>query len=413
MSLCQSTRDLFDIQDENIHVSEVRQEFQGDFAHRHQVKIIRAELSYALTKCPLCGFSTVRPNGHKLTHIKMKGVSDKPLILELNKQRWLCANCHQTTIATTPVVARQHAIATSMAFYLLQLASLPIPVTHIANITGISESSVQRIIDENCHLRRPPHDLPKQMCFDEFRSTNGMMSFICADAATHHLVTLLPDRLTHTIKDYFLVNFSLKQREKVRLIVMDMNAQYGHFIRELFPHAEIVIDRFHMIQLMTRAIDHERLTAAKTLDKHSRLYKIVKANWQLFHKIHLESAKARHLQGIEESMTEQHAVSLVLNAFPALKDAYHTYVAIYEALIGHHANKLQSLIQGYQTQGNAMDSAIATLKKNLRGVLNAATSAYSNGPIEGIIRKAKALKRSCFGFKNQYHFFIRLYQILI
>lgn len=44
-----------------------------------------------------------------------------------------------------------------------------------------------------------------------------------------------------------------------------------------------------------------------------------------------------------------------------------------------------------------MDIAIATLRKNLRGVLNASQTKLSNGPLEGINRKIKALKRSCYG----------------
>ncbi|MDK7012138.1 transposase, partial [Escherichia coli] len=35
---------------------------------------------------------------------------------------------------------------------------------------------------------------------------------------------------------------------------------------------------------------------------------------------------------------------------------------------------------------------------------------YSNGPIEGVNRLIKSLKRSCFGFKNQLNFFKRIYQ---
>ncbi|MEN3115543.1 transposase, partial [Lacticaseibacillus paracasei] len=57
--------------------------------------------------------------------------------------------------------------------------------------------------------------------------------------------------------------------------------------------------------------------------------------------------------------------------------------------------------------GTAMDMTIATLKRHKVAV----TSPYSNGPIEGVNRLIKSLKRSCFGFKNQLNFFKRIYQI--
>lgn len=56
---------------------------------------------------------------------------------------------------------------------------------------------------------------------------------------------------------------------------MDLNAQYQTFVRQLFPNALIVFDRFHIVQLAGRALDHERLQALKSIeDHHDRNYKV-------------------------------------------------------------------------------------------------------------------------------------------
>ena len=55
-----------------------------------------------------------------------------------------------------------------------------------------------------------------------------------------------------------------------------------------------------------------------------------------------------------------------------------------------------------------MDIAIQTLRKNRKYVLNSAKFEYSNGPLEGINRKIKTLKRTCYGFANQKFFFLRI-----
>ncbi|EKQ09001.1 transposase, partial [Lacticaseibacillus paracasei] len=62
-----------------------------------------------------------------------------------------------------------------------------------------------------------------------------------------------------------------------------------------------------------------------------------------------------------------------------------------------------------QRYGNGHDDRDA--KRHKIAVLAAVTSPYSNGPIEGVNRLIKSLKRSCFGFKNQLNFFKRIYQI--
>lgn len=75
------------------------------------------------------------------------------------------------------------------------------------------------------------------------------MSFICTD--THKSVSVLSDRLNRTIKQLFLSQYSAA----VQRVIMDMNASYQVFVHELFPNAELIIDRFHIIQLMGRTMD--------------------------------------------------------------------------------------------------------------------------------------------------------------
>ncbi|NVY96767.1 transposase [Lactobacillus sp. DCY120] len=57
---------------------------------------------------------------------------------------------------------------------------------------------------------------------------------------------------------------------------------------------------------------------------------------------------------------------------------------------------------------NPIDQVILTLKHNLQGVKNARRYRYSNGPLEGVIRKIKVLKRSCYIFHRLDHLFIRI-----
>ena len=97
---------------------------------------------------------------------------------------------------------------------IMKLAHERLPVKTIARIIGISASSVQRIIDQNLKLR-PARRLPTRLCFDEFRSTHGMMSFICLDADSHRLIALLGDRFNRTIKNFFIAHYSLTERTRV------------------------------------------------------------------------------------------------------------------------------------------------------------------------------------------------------
>ncbi len=54
-----------------------------------------------------------------------------------------------------------------------------------------------------------------------------------------------------------------------------------------------------------------------------------------------------------------------------------------------------------QLVGRALGNArISLMKKNMTAVLSSVEYDFSNGPVEGINRRIKSLKRSCFGFRN-------------
>ena len=129
-----------------------------------------------------------------------------------------------------------------------------ITATGIAIICHGSPSSVIRIIDEAVELKSRVARLPENLCFDEFRSVNSTMSFICCDAeGSHDIVAILENRLTKTIREHFMNRYTNQERAAVKSAVVDLNTQYIKFIKALFPNARIIIDRFHIVQLVLTA----------------------------------------------------------------------------------------------------------------------------------------------------------------
>lgn len=67
----------------------------------------------------------------------------------------------------------------------------------------------------------------------------------------------------------------------IKTINMDLNCYYPLVARELFPNAQIVIDRFHMVQMLTRSFNSLRVHTMKQFKKQSREYKLLKSTWKL------------------------------------------------------------------------------------------------------------------------------------
>ena len=53
-----------------------------------------------------------------------------------------------------------------------------------------------------------------------------------------------------------------------------MNSGYKCLIRELFPNAKIIVDRFHIVQLVNRAFNKYRISYMNSIkDKDKVLYR--------------------------------------------------------------------------------------------------------------------------------------------
>lgn len=116
---------------------------------------------------------------------------------------------------------------------------------------------------------------------------------------------------------------------------MDLNAQYQTIVRCLFSNAEIIVDRFHIVQLVERVLDKARLPAASRSDHTSREYKVLKSEWKIFHILEssLNASKSKYYRGLGEYSTQQNIVDLGLDQSEDLKHSYDTYQSVLEAAI--------------------------------------------------------------------------------
>src|SRR5699024_8653347 len=104
-------------------------------------------------------------------------------------------------------------------------------MTDIAQRYFVSPKSVERILKSYSYELNPYHmQLPECLLIDEFKGPsdcNGKMCFILSDGQSGKIIDILDDRRNFVIKDFFL-RFSLESRNRVKYVVMDMNAAYPY-----------------------------------------------------------------------------------------------------------------------------------------------------------------------------------------
>ncbi|MFV5784329.1 transposase family protein, partial [Pediococcus acidilactici] len=77
------------------------------------------ELTYRLTSCAYCHTRSIVKNGFKTVYIRDIPFNDKPVILQIDKQRFLCKACHRSIIAQTNLVKKHTQLTQRLKFSII------------------------------------------------------------------------------------------------------------------------------------------------------------------------------------------------------------------------------------------------------------------------------------------------------
>src|SRR5699024_11109693 len=129
----------------------------------------------------------------------------------------------------------------------------------------------------------------EHLSFDEFKYQKGQMAFEYVDAETGDILDILERRDARTIKDHFITNYYLSDLRKVKTITIDMKAGYVNVIKEIFPQAKIIIDRCHIVQLISHTMNKscvQIMNKFKTSNSEDKKkYRRLKRFWKLLLKV--------------------------------------------------------------------------------------------------------------------------------
>lgn len=92
----------------------------------------------------------------------------------------------------------------------------------------------------------------------------------------------------------------------------------SEIIKALFSKAKIVLDRFHIVQYMNRALNQTRIQIMKQYDKKSLEYRALKYYWKLIQKDSRKlSLKAFYSRTFRETLTPRQCLDKIVkrNAF--------------------------------------------------------------------------------------------------
>lgn len=377
-----------------------------------------ATLTYRPNHCRQCGvknecFKIVK-NGFLTSKIKWLSTSHQPTYICLKKQRFLCRECQGTFVATSPEIESGCFIATRVKQSIAIELGDAISLKDLSRRHGVSPTTTSRVLTQlGKDYQTNFNYLPEHLCFDEFNSVKGVegkMSFIYCDSVSHKIIDILPNRRQDTVSAHFS-RYSLEARNNVKTIVVDMNAAYFSIAYELFPNAKVIIDRFHIIQLISRSLNQTRIQVMKQYftsnNEDRKNYRKLKRYWRLMLKCSAElDYQNYHYQRLfKKPMPETDIMDYILSLDSTLKATYEMYQdLLYYSKHNDFDGFKQAVTSMKPEVSSQMHTSIKTLKKHLSRIKNTFKYSYSNGPLEGINNKIKVIKRVAYGYRSFWNF---------
>ncbi|MFL2125348.1 ISL3 family transposase [Marinilactibacillus psychrotolerans] len=405
---------VLDIQDKNMIFEDHCVSY--DVHKQKKCKFIDCTLTYIPTKCKKCQISnkeyTIIKNGTQTSRITVPMTGIYPTYLRVKKQRFKCKACEATFTAETPIVKEHCFISNFIKAEILMKSADARSIKSLSEETNVSHATIQRIINEQAKEYRPYyHSLPENLSFDEFKYGEGQMAFEYIDVVSGTIVDILESKDTRTIKNHFRSRYSQKQRSQVKTITTDMNASYVSFIPELFPNADIIIDRFHIIQLVNRSMNKTRVKVMNRLrtsnGEDQKKYRRLKRFWKkLLKKESAVSYTDYQYFPLFGQRLEAAIISEMLAYDSELKETYRVYQAILKAVEHNDSKQLRQLLDQSTSPelSGYMKTSLKTLRAHFPHIQNTFYYPYNNGKIEGINNKIKVLNRVAYGYRNFIHY---------
>ncbi|WGK79058.1 ISL3 family transposase [Streptococcus macedonicus] len=394
------TTQLIGIKDKNITLNKV-------LKHKTHIEMI-ATLDYAPGNCNHCQGKQIKYDFQKPSKIPFLEVAGFPSLIRLKKRRFQCKNCRKVTVSETSLVQKNCQISEPLRQKVAQALVNRQALTHIAQDLAISTSTVHRKLREFT-FKEDFSRLPEILSIDEFLYQKGKLAFIAQDFETKKIITILENRTQTTIRNHFF-RYSKEARNSVKVVTVDMSGSYIPMIPKLFPKAKIVIDRFHIVQHMSRALNHTRIQLMKQFDKKSLEYRALKYYWKSVlkdsRKLSLNSFRSRTFG---ETLTPKECLTEIFHLVPELKGYYDLYQLLLFHLQEKNADYFFDLIEEALPHLNqTFKTALRTILHHKQHVINAIELPYSNAKLEATNKLIKDIKRNAFGFRN-FDNFKRLY----
>lgn len=369
------------------------------FSRRRSRLWIHTKKKSKLEICPKCATPSAVGYDTRTVKVKDAPVRNWSVTLFVKKRRFFCKPCKRPF--TEPISGIHKGKKTTQRYraHVLWACENYTDLNRVRMAVRCSSGFIYKTLYEQLELRRRKriYPWPHTIGIDEhsFRrqKQSGRTDFasIIVDYKNNRVMELVQGKTTAELSASLA---QIKERENVQNVIVDLCDPFKNFAREFFPQAHIVADKFHVLRLLTPAINRRR----KAIAGDRRKYLIGRLLLRNGYKLNYYTRRA-----IEDWLAPHPELKEIYEAKERLHIFYRTrgyrkasgaLTAFTDSLARTHVPELKTLRK--------------TLMKWRDEILAYFFTGLTNGRTEGYNNLAKLIQRRAFGYKNFENYRLRL-----
>jgi transposase len=364
-----------------------------------QTIVFQAKIADSYLRCPNCKSHNIIFKDHKERRFHLPPMGRKQCFLDLRVHRTLCKTCGQLHWSHLPFMKGKSSLSRSFIRMALDLLFFS-TIKSVSEFLSVGWDCIKDLHKDKLRILYSKISLKdvEYISIDEFAIAKG-----------HEYMTVFTDikngRIIHAVegKDSNAVIPFLKRLYKKAInlkgIAMDMSPAFYSAVKQELPHVDIIFDRFHVMQMMTTAMDDVRKEQQKICGH------VLKGERFLL----LKNYRDLDVNGMERlnALLEANEPLFVAHT---MKEQLRSFWEQEDRKSGEDFLKkwcFDALMTGIQPLAKVAKS----LWRRSEGLLSYFAHRISNGKAEGINNKIKTLKRQAYGFRDMEYFKLRLYHL--
>lgn len=360
--------------------------------------MIQAKKVSTFEVCPKCASPSSSIYDHRIVRLRDAPVRGHSMRLSVKKRRFYCKPCRKPFTEPIAGVGKGHRTTQRYRRAVLWACENFSDLSRVRKAMRCSSGFIYQTLYHQIQGKlgeKLNYPWPSTLGVDEhfFTRRRGRAEF--ATVFTDYPNKRLRELAFGKVKGELIAQLAnIEGRENVRNVIIDMSDGYRSFIKDFFPNARIIADKFHVLRLLTPAINKRRV--AITGDKRS-----------------LPVRRLLLRQRHKLAYYERDAIDRWLVDHPELRDVYTAKEALYKFYRIKGRNRAAAALTKFTDW--LAHSKIKELKRLRRTLLawRQEILAYfetrlTNARTEGFNNVAKLVQKRAYGYKSFENYRLRL-----